>query len=265
MQIQAPVELNTIIKHYLFLETNKSKKTKYTLFANGNSGLVFSINKRPTLSGSNQNTPRTFVFGQVSNHLNLELEEGTKILVVVFQPYGLHILTKIPNNEIKDDIIEAESIFGEHIKILEEMLLHSSDRGKLIDRVNQHFTGYFLKKKRTIDLIIPEIVNKIITTQGNLSIQDIKEEFAIHERKLQRLFSEQVGLSPKKFIQIARLHAFIGHLKSRSRNEHITDSVYKTGYYDQSHLIRNFKSITGMTPSQYMYSSTLAVNLVEIF
>ncbi len=58
-------------------------------------------------------------------------------------------------------------------------------------------------------------------------------------------------MGPKKFCNIVRLHQFLKELKNKEGNQHLTKLAYEAGYADQSHLIREFKAITGMTPKAY--------------
>jgi methylphosphotriester-DNA--protein-cysteine methyltransferase len=71
-----------------------------------------------------------------------------------------------------------------------------------------------------------------------------------------------VGISPKRCCNIVRAHAFLKHLPEGSR---LTGYAYDSGYYDQAHLIREFKLITGLTPSQYLKKTDpLAVNFLRM-
>jgi AraC-like DNA-binding protein len=70
------------------------------------------------------------------------------------------------------------------------------------------------------------------------------------KRSLQRIFSEYVGQSPKWVIQRYRLHEAI----ERFRSGDVLDwaqIALDLGYFDQAHLINDFKAMVGYTPTQY--------------
>jgi AraC-like DNA-binding protein len=74
------------------------------------------------------------------------------------------------------------------------------------------------------------------------------DKFSLSERSLQRIFREEVGLSPKKIADIVKFENCISLFRS---GKSLTDICYEAGYYDQPHFIKTFKQFTGLTPSQY--------------
>ncbi len=88
-----------------------------------------------------------------------------------------------------------------------------------------------------------------------LRVQDICDAFSIHERALQRLFSHHVGVSPKWVIGRYRMHEAAGRLEQGSE-ESLTELAHSLGYFDQAHFTREFKKITGDTPSAYRSRSS---------
>jgi AraC-like DNA-binding protein len=66
------------------------------------------------------------------------------------------------------------------------------------------------------------------------------------------------------FTNIVKLHSFLRYLKEKPSNNPITVIAYEAGYSDQSHLVKEFKKYTGMTPKEYVNKATkLTVNFVE--
>jgi AraC-like DNA-binding protein len=69
-------------------------------------------------------------------------------------------------------------------------------------------------------------------------------------RSLQRLFSRYVGVSPKWVIRRYRLHELLEQMHS-GRHLDWAQVAIDLGYFDQAHLINDFKSITGYAPTEY--------------
>jgi len=68
-------------------------------------------------------------------------------------------------------------------------------------------------------------------------------------KRLIRLFRAEVGLSPKEYARVRRLQAALRQLGAGATGgAHIAAHI---GYFDQSHFVREFRSFTGMTPTQY--------------
>ena len=101
--------------------------------------------------------------------------------------------------------------------------------------------------------------------KGQLTVNELIKLTGYSERKLERLFNQAIGLSPVKYLQIVRLHYFLSLMRSGNKAESLTVAGLESGYYDQAHLIHNFKQVTGLTPTQYLTTaSALAVNLIMV-
>ena len=79
----------------------------------------------------------------------------------------------------------------------------------------------------------------------------VAEDLGVSERHLRRVFREVVGLSPKAFFKLTR---FERALKAAMDGGDSTwsDIAVGAGYYDQAHLIADFRSITGATPREFL-------------
>jgi AraC-like DNA-binding protein len=97
-----------------------------------------------------------------------------------------------------------------------------------------------------IDLIYDAIIRKGI----NSNLNDILRMFSCSERTLQRKFRTRLGPSPKKLVRIMRINYVWDSINS-DRNIDYHDMVFLGNYFDQTHMIKDFKSITGETPDVF--------------
>ena len=86
---------------------------------------------------------------------------------------------------------------------------------------------------------------------GNLRIQALASQIGVSKRHLERLFLAFTGLSPKQYSRIVRLNHFISAV-SNAQNQSMAKIALDCGYADQSHLIQEFQSMMGQTPSSYL-------------
>ena len=108
-----------------------------------------------------------------------------------------------------------------------------------------------LNTKKTVDC--PELINCIINymeiINGMATVSHICHLFNITPRTLERHFRITIGISPKALLHIFRItHAV--RLLTENHDCDLTGISYESGYYDQSHFIRDIKEITGITPGQ---------------
>jgi AraC-like DNA-binding protein len=79
------------------------------------------------------------------------------------------------------------------------------------------------------------------------NVQAVADDLGVSERHLRRVFRETIGVSPKTFAKLARFHRALG---AAGEDGHAgwASIAAEAGYYDQSHLIAEFRAIAGVTP-----------------
>ncbi|MFI2432977.1 helix-turn-helix domain-containing protein [Streptomyces sp. NPDC018693] len=84
---------------------------------------------------------------------------------------------------------------------------------------------------------------------GRLPVQvrDVARDLAVSERQLRYLFAEGVGLWPKHYARIDRVRAVLAHATRLSWAE----LAAVTGYYDQSHMTSDFRTLMGVPPRSF--------------
>jgi AraC-like DNA-binding protein len=70
------------------------------------------------------------------------------------------------------------------------------------------------------------------------------------ERQLERLFLEQVGVTPKLYARIRRFRSVMQHVEDPLHGDRLSwaDIAALFGYTDQSHLVRDFKTFAQELP-----------------
>lgn len=84
---------------------------------------------------------------------------------------------------------------------------------------------------------------------GGRPIARVAEACGLSARRLERLFLEHVGTSPKGYQRVMRLHAALRAMRARLGLAAAADLA---GYADQAHLTREMGDLAGCTPSAMM-------------
>lgn len=84
-----------------------------------------------------------------------------------------------------------------------------------------------------------------------VSVSAMAREAEIGQKKFIRLFTNEVGMTPKLFLRVARFERVMDRIHC-ARNVDWWDIVERHGYYDQSHFIRDFRQFTGITPTDWL-------------
>lgn len=176
-----------------------------------------------------------------------------KFISISFKPKGFYDIFKIPSSEIYNGIFASNEVLGNEIKYLQEQLdntRNNNDRKHCLD-------SFLLKqlnrnKYRRYNIRVGfEIVDYIELNEGSISSNQIMEEFKISDRSSQRNFKLALGLSLKEYCKITRFQNLFD-LINTSNHINWADMVSRFGYYDQAHMINEFRNATDITPSVFM-------------
>jgi AraC-like DNA-binding protein len=99
-------------------------------------------------------------------------------------------------------------------------------------------------------LVINEVVAWLRDHPEVTRVDELAAHVGLSERSLQRLVEQRVGLSPKWLIQRRRLHDAVEALKAGESS--LADMATRLGYADQAHFTRDFGTVTGMTPGEFL-------------
>jgi AraC-like DNA-binding protein len=92
---------------------------------------------------------------------------------------------------------------------------------------------------------------RLMTSPGRLRISTLADEIGRTRQHLNVRLREQIGLTPKTVARIARLH-YAASLLTRPSPQSWSDVAQRCGYADQPHLNRDFRTLTGCTPTEYV-------------
>jgi AraC-like DNA-binding protein len=101
-----------------------------------------------------------------------------------------------------------------------------------------------------IDPIVDAATQRIDARAGDLAIADLARDLGVGLRKLQQCFLAQVGVTPKEYARIRRLHALVRTLDGGDIE--IADAAAKHGFADQAHATHELSRLTGITPAALM-------------
>jgi AraC-like DNA-binding protein len=91
---------------------------------------------------------------------------------------------------------------------------------------------------------------RLVETDGQVAIGDLADELGWSRKRIVARFREEVGLSPKAAARILRFERTRRTIE-RSQTPDWAQIAFECGYYDQSHLINEFRAVTDRTPETF--------------
>jgi len=170
--------------------------------------------------------------------------------VVSFTPTGFHRLFGIPMSHLTDQVVEASLLLGPGVRQLHDRLESATGFEEMV-RVTENFLRGWLPRARPFHPV-QAAASQVLARHGGITIDDLARQVELSGRQLERKFVEEVGIPPKLYCRISRLnHALL--LKEAKPLRTWTDLTYLAGYFDQNHMVKDFKALAGTTPSEFFW------------
>lgn len=189
------------------------------------------------------------VCGVQTHKFSVVLEGQSRVFGVKFRPGGFRPFYNSPLAELADRMIPASRVFGKDLQTLEEIVLSGGKENDKVQAADIFFHARMPKPDPAVALA-GELVDHILQEPEIKTVEDLARSTGMGKRSLQRLFSEYIGASPKWVIGRYRLHELIEKFNSGGKLDW-PQLALDLGYFDQAHLINDFKSIVGFSPTEY--------------
>jgi len=193
---------------------------------------------------------RSCLCGPLTIPMRVQLNGKINIFGVRFQPGGSYYFIPYPPGELINFHGEIDDLWGKHslylIDKIRDRCRNTKDR---IDFLN-HYLHQCLNDRHKEVPAIDLALNVIDKVKGQVNIHGLSKVVGLSTRQLERRFKERVGISPKQLCRNLRFKNVLKHL-SGSPADSWSDVALSCGYYDQAHMIRDFKHFTSTSPGAY--------------
>ena len=228
------------ISHFYEFTIHDEKKHCIKAVPDASIDLLFNIG---------ENKVSTYISGTVFGVKKWELGTQDDCFGVRFQP-GQGILPKDITMEmiVNDDIEIDGDIFG---KNLTEKIALAKTMSERIDIFKKAYEDMVLGRNSLSDKekINEYLVNRISRTKGMITMRQLEDETNYSACYLRRIFKSFHGISPKQFAQYIRFQNLL--MQADKEGVRYEQVALDCGYYDEPHMIKEFKKYSGVTLEQY--------------
>ena len=233
-----------LIKYYWFLEESNGQNTLQHVIPEGNPRFLYYLKGSGKNNISGELQPGIFICGQKDVYSELEVSSHCKVFGIDFHPYALGFLKGVYANELRGLEIKPCEIFSDLQEQVTEILndpTSNFEKAKKLDTVFSKIHNIDAYELNIFSNILEELERTDLTKTSVLA-----KQLHLTERTLERKFLRYIGLPPNKFMRIKRFNSAYEKLKGYKGS--LAELSYDSGYYDQSHFIRDMKTFSGMTP-----------------
>lgn len=189
----------------------------------------------------------------VSTRMFTRLLEGkSHVFGVKFSAGAFRPFLREPASSLTDRTVTVTQILGEEVSALETILVsRDTSEDEMITAANAFFLPRLPAPPDETILLAGQLVRRILEDRAIKTVDDLVSKAGIGKRTLQRVFNEYVGANPKWVIRRYRLHELIERVHDSQNSVDWAQLALELGYFDQAHLINDFRSIVGCSPAQY--------------
>jgi AraC-like DNA-binding protein len=190
--------------------------------------------------------PRNFIVGQMTQPMLISPTGPVQLIGIRFHPGGTAPFFRIPMHELRNQVVELAS-FARPLEVKLKAAA-TEDYGEPVDKVavlEKLLTSLLLESGS--DLRLLGIAAKIVGRAGMISIDDLAYQSGLSGRQLERRFLNDIGVGPKLLSRILRFQQVFRAVEANRVSW--PEVAVDCGYYDQAHLIRDFRQFAQQTPS----------------
>lgn len=172
-------------------------------------------------------------------------------VIILLSPVSICSLFNITLKDYKNVLfLPAEEVLKDRGEIIEELFSMEHTPETLMDGLTRLLTPCSFIIDYKVE-ICRKSIELIYFQGGNVSLKHVAEECCVSLRTLERYFSCFLGITPARYCQQVRLQKLLAGLEQSDFSSKSKRNISLSFYCDQSHLIKNFKKITGETPGSF--------------
>lgn len=190
------------------------------------------------------------VAGARANPVLLKMSGHMHGLSITLNPGATLGLLGVPANELVGLTVPWDDIVTKAHRDVPEQLVAANDDATRVQRVLQSLQAM----QRPLDSsrqLLEYAARRLDPKTGDVSVRELAAELNLSERRVQQLFASHIGLAPSVWRRLQRLHGTLRLLRSAETHQW-SEIALRAGYYDQSHLINEFRALCGLTPKQLL-------------
>jgi AraC-like DNA-binding protein len=164
----------------------------------------------------------------------------------------------VPLCELVDQIVPVEALWNSLGRTLTARLIESSPE-RAVPMVEEALRKFIASRRDEPAPLVSHIV-RTIDVNVSTRVVDYARQAGVSARQLRHLFRLELGMSPKHYSRIARLRRLLAVAHG---NVAWSDLAADAGFYDQAHMIADFKDLLNSTPRAFLAGGSSRSSFLE--
>lgn len=248
--------LNRFITGFTYYKGYVANHTIDRFLPNGNVEIVVNLTDEPKYIYDNETLTQTqeykklWISGIRNKFISIPSGTGAEMFIIEFKKGMVHPFLGRPLTEIAGQVVEGELILNEIFLELRDRLLETPPGAPMFLLAEAMLNKKFCNNL-SVNPFIDFAVGCIVNNAACITVKNIADKAGYSSKHLINIFSNHVGVNPKVFLRIIRFQKAVQEIEAKG-NINWVQLAIACGYYDQAHLIANFKEFSGFTPLEYV-------------
>jgi len=244
------------LRHYVDViwrvENVGAPSSRQRIYPDGAMALVIHLRK-PTATYFIDDEPHSIrvplLAGPYSRSFQIDPSQSTAVIGVRFRPGAARVFYRVAAHELHNtDIALSDLDRAEADRLLNEICSARGAEAQL--RAMERYLNGKLMNAATIHPVVGYGVEQLSRAGGAERVRRIQADTGLSHTRFIQLFREHVGLTPKLFCRVRRFQGLIERIQ-KGLPVNWAELAVDCGYFDQAHLIRDFRAFAGLTPLEY--------------
>ncbi|WP_053205007.1 helix-turn-helix domain-containing protein [Jiangella muralis] len=205
------------------------------------------------------------VCAPLARPIGVDTADQARTAGVVFRPGGVVAFGSVPAAALTDPVTPLDVLWGRDGGSVRGRVLTAATPGERLDVLER----VLLARLRAAGGPGPDgaVAYAVAALDRGAAVHAVAARIDASASTLQRRFRAAVGLSPKRFGRVRRLQRVLRAATVTEPGGPAPDwaeVAARHGYFDQAHLINDFRALTGLTPARYLPRSAVEHNHVPL-
>jgi AraC-like DNA-binding protein len=204
----------------------------------------------------------SWLSGPHSEFIIIDTAPDASMIGAHFRPGGASAFLGLPLDELRNSVVELESIWKGGSRSLRDELFEAATPSAKFRILEEALLARWRNAAPRHRAVIYAL-ERFTREPQSVTVSKVTSEIGLSSRRFIEVFTGHVGLTPKVFCRVRRFQRVLNQIQ-QTRNVVWTDIATECGYYDQAHFIHDFKEFCGITPGDYLEERPADPNFVPI-
>jgi len=179
----------------------------------------------------------------------IDTREHVSVMGVHFKPGGAFPLLGAAASELADSHVDLESLWGTSAIELRERLCAAATRAARFRLLENALAAHRFRPLEHHPAV-GFALDAFARAESSLTVREVAQQAGLSQRRFIQLFAREVGISPKLFCRVRRFQQTLSLLR-QTTSPNWAQLAFDCGYFDQSHLIHDFRLFADLSPTEY--------------